>query len=137
MKKCSKCGCNKPLDQYVSMIDGSETKVCAVCRKNHRASTKRRWKDRQEYNRKVAYGMKPGEYDAMLKAQNGVCAICKNPPGDHATHKVLSVDHCHETGTVRGLLCAKCNTGIAHLQHDKDILEAALTYLGFRDPMDM
>jgi len=62
------------------------------------------------------YGLSLDDYDVMLKAQNGVCAICGNQETDRdkQTNKVrcLAVDHCHETGEVRGLLCRRCNTGL-------------------------
>lgn len=52
------------------------------------------------------YGLTKERYEAMLLAQDGRCACCGYPPtGSHA----LGVDHCHETGRVRGLLCKVCN----------------------------
>jgi Recombination endonuclease VII len=72
------------------------------------------------------YGISLEEYDAMLERQGGVCAICKKAP---ARGKVLFVDHCHVTGRVRGLLCAKCNSVLAFGHDDLDILRAAIAYL--------
>jgi hypothetical protein len=53
------------------------------------------------------YGLSRADYDALLKRQGGVCAICGKP-----SEKTLCVDHCHATGTIRGLLCRKCNLGL-------------------------
>ena len=64
------------------------------------------------------------DYDAMLASQHGACAICNRKPG-----KRLAVDHCHVTGKVRGLLCAKCNSGLAFFQDNPDYILAAIEYL--------
>jgi hypothetical protein len=81
----------------------------------------------QEQMRAKRYGLAPGEFDAMLAAQNGRCAICRTrTPGG----KGWAVDHCHDEGHVRGILCPQCNTGIGLLRHDSEILRAALAYLG-------
>lgn len=61
----------------------------------------------------------------MVDDQNGVCAICLKPP----TVKALCVDHSHDTGTVRGLLCDKCNQGLGRFDDDPTMLEAAIQYL--------
>lgn len=67
----------------------------------------------------------------MYDAQGGVCAICHKP--ETATRrgklKALAVDHCHDTGLVRGLLCVECNTGIGKLREDTAILRSAIRYL--------
>jgi len=74
------------------------------------------------------YGMEPSEYHARLKAQNGRCAICKQPP---APKKRLAVDHCHssETMKIRQLLCQSCNIGLGAFRDDPELLLAAMEYL--------
>jgi hypothetical protein len=64
----------------------------------------------------------------MLDAQNGECAICGTPTPASHTDK-FSVDHCHTTGKVRGLLCNRCNTSIGGLGDDPNVLLAAATYV--------
>ncbi|KPK13993.1 MAG: hypothetical protein AMJ56_00350 [Anaerolineae bacterium SG8_19] len=67
----------------------------------------------------------------MLKAQNGVCAIC-NQPETHMRNgklKALAVDHDHKSGAIRGLLCSDCNTGIGKLKDDHKVLQSAIQYL--------
>ncbi len=61
----------------------------------------------------------------MLAEQGGGCAVCGDPPGRTALH----VDHCHDTGLVRGLLCFRCNSAIGNLRDDPDIIAAALAYV--------
>jgi DNA-binding sugar fermentation-stimulating protein len=73
------------------------------------------------------------EYDRMFDEQGGCCALCERP-GRHTLDDVrqgekLFVDHCHDTGRVRGLLCAACNTGLGHLGDRIPNLENALVYL--------
>jgi hypothetical protein len=72
------------------------------------------------------YGLEPGEYERILAAQGGVCAICKGPCG---RERRLSVDHCHSTGRVRGLLCQNCNAAIGMLKEDVALFFRAVDYL--------
>jgi hypothetical protein len=81
--------------------------------------------------RKRRFGITPEKYAELFKSQNGTCAICNNP--ETATRlgkvKALSVDHCHKSGAIRGLLCSDCNTGIGKLKDDVKILQSAIQYL--------
>lgn len=67
----------------------------------------------------------------MYVAQDGLCAICGNPqiPGEGSSTKQLHVDHDHQTGKVRGLLCNQCNPGLGYFQDDISRLIAAVKYL--------
>ena len=69
-----------------------------------------------------------GTTEAWYYAQGDNCAICGVHRND-AGYKGLEVDHDHATGTVRGLLCHRCNVGIGLLRHNRAILEAADAYL--------
>jgi len=73
------------------------------------------------------YGITPAQYDAMFVAQKGLCAICES--ADRAGKRRLCVDHDHDTGKVRGLLCSRCNTAIGLLQHSSIYLNKARKYL--------
>jgi len=64
----------------------------------------------------------------MLEEQGGVCAICGNGQ-DAGYRQLLYVDHDHETGKVRGLLCQRCNSGIGHFVEDIDVVERAYLYM--------
>ena len=70
------------------------------------------------------YGISQEEYESRLAAQQGLCAICSLE-----SDRVLSVDHDHESGQVRGLLCETCNFGIGSFGHDPELLEAVIRYL--------
>jgi len=82
---------------------------------------------------KSRYGLDYETYLELLESHNNVCGICKKPEtaiSSYGTPRRLTVDHCHETGRVRGLLCDNCNRGLGHLQDDVSILKSAIEYLG-------
>jgi hypothetical protein len=74
------------------------------------------------------YRMSIEDYDRMLAAQGGVCAICKGP--SKRKNGLFDVDHDHKTGKVRGLLCHGCNTGIGLLGDDPRVWERAIKIAG-------
>ena len=74
---------------------------------------------------KRQYGISPADYDALLAKQDGVCAICGKP-----SEETLCVDHCHATGTIRGLLCRKCNIALGCNEDDPATIITSLAYLG-------
>lgn len=71
------------------------------------------------------WGLSLEDYTSMFEAQGGRCAICGDPPGRMA----LAVDHNHDTGQIRGLLCSACNTGIGGLKDRLETVLAAAEYL--------
>lgn len=74
------------------------------------------------------YSITSEDYEIMLKEQNNCCAICNNPdPGRN--HNIFMVDHNHETGKVRGLLCFSCNVGLGLFKDDPNIINSAILYL--------
>ena len=79
------------------------------------------------------YGLAPGDYERMLEAQGGVCAICKREP--RSGGRKLHVDHCHRTKKVRGLLCWHCNVGLGEFGDSPERLESASLYL--KDPIGL
>ncbi len=74
---------------------------------------------------KTVFGLTPAGYEAQLASQGGVCELCKRPP----TKKRLAVDHDHDTGKRRGLLCGSCNTALGCFQDSPESLRAAANYL--------
>lgn len=77
------------------------------------------------------YGITLEEYNKMLETQNHCCKICGKEETQElkGTKWKLSVDHCHTTGKVRGLLCAKCNVGLAKFEEDEQQFLNAIKYL--------
>lgn len=81
---------------------------------------------------KKKFNLSLDEYTEMLNFQGGVCKICKKPEsGVNHTGRYfnLAVDHCHETGKIRGLLCNKCNRGLGLFQDNLELFKEAVDYL--------
>lgn len=126
MVQCKRCGESKDTRDYYKR-NGYLRQPCKRCfikasvkwNKEHSVRKRLKWQ-LAEYNMTVE------QYDQMLEAQGGVCAICKKPC---ASKSRLSVDHDHETNEVRGLLCANCNHGLGHFKDSIDLLLVAIEYL--------
>lgn len=159
MKICTKCGVEKPYREFNkrrASSDGLNTR-CKSCLSNIRKKdSKRKAKDRQykrdkyendkEYreNRKSysrewhvrnksrsrdnqlsrKYGLNQEDLDDLINQQENRCAIC----GDEF-QETPNIDHCHETGKVRGLLCRTCNVGLGHFKDNLELLQSAIRYL--------
>lgn len=80
-----------------------------------------------DYILKWRYGITLADYDEMLEVQGNGCAICGKTPEENGQR--LSVDHNHETGEVRGLLCRGCNSAIGHFKDSPERCLAAARYL--------
>lgn len=81
---------------------------------------------------KRRYGITIEEYWDMHEAQSGGCAICGSETSQNkraSNFLPLFIDHCHETGQVRGLLCSKCNHALGLMNDNPDLLEQAAQYL--------
>jgi hypothetical protein len=148
--RCIGCGANKlPAEFYPCTSKKSKRghearcKACwnardkawrqnnAVSAKGYRERYKKNNRDRiAALTRKSAlkqrYGITPDQYDAMMLNQGGCCAICKTASG---TRRKLCVDHCHQTGKVRALLCDKCNSGIGAFKDDPALMIRAAEFV--------
>lgn len=82
---------------------------------------------RKEYYLKKFFKMSLEDYNNMLSSQNNSCKIC----GAHESEftKKLAVDHCHETGKIRGILCHNCNKSLGSFKDSIEILQRAIDYL--------
>lgn len=98
---------------------------------NGRRSHKMSKAAQRHYGLRRYYGLTGEQYGAMVAAQEGVCAICKKPETAVANGNIkpLSVDHNHETGAIRSLLCSSCNHMLGHARESRDTLIAAIRYL--------
>lgn len=89
---------------------------------------KERARSQRGYHIKRRYGVTTEDYDRMLSDQNGGCKLCGKPPAMTSQITLrLFIDHCHTTGKVRGLLCARCNTGLGFVDQS-EWLSKALEY---------
>lgn len=143
-KRCTGCGEVKSIEQFSLARNGraqqkpvrkSKCKTCqaSAARAWFQANRERAKETRHAHNLMTVYGITPEQYGAMLAEQGGVCAICQqDEPNEHGrtgTRFRLSVDHCHTSGRVRGLLCQKCNRAIGLLGDNIDLLRKAIDYL--------
>lgn len=90
---------------------------------------------RKQHRLKKLYGIGLTDFNRMLAAQGGLCAICRQPPTEklnqHIGVRGLHVDHDHATGAVRGLLCTNCNGSLGKMKDSPELLRAAADYLEF------
>jgi len=94
--------------------------------------SRRRYRDKnkniiKDYALKTKYGIGIKEYICLYTLQKGLCAICQQEEKDE--NKLLSIDHDHETGKIRGLLCTDCNLGLGRFFDNIEFLEKAIVYL--------
>jgi hypothetical protein len=87
----------------------------------------RSWKRNSKL--RIRFGITLHDYERLLQEQGGVCAICRRAPADNTKQRALAVDHCHQTGTIRGLLCGPCNLALGLFQDKAEFLVMAAEYL--------
>jgi hypothetical protein len=139
MKKCNKCFEEKMVSEFYrdkATKDGRAT-ICKACKNINtqvwREQNREKYNaDARSYNKQnyqklriQRYKMTVDQYEKMLKDQNNSCALCGRGPSQK---RPLAIDHCHETGRVRGLLCYSCNRHLAGIDN-KAFLERALRYI--------
>lgn len=83
------------------------------------------WKD----HLKQKYGITLEQYNGVLQQQEGKCALCKKTPEGSGRKGQLVIDHDHQTGTVRGLLCYSCNNMVAYIEKYPELLSQIKPYL--------
>jgi hypothetical protein len=119
MAICKRCERRQSITEFPALVGGKY--VCREClnKENH-------------VNNLRVTGCTPEQYQKLLEQQDGKCAICGAVEGHRSRDGRacrLSVDHDHQTGIVRGLLCNRCNRGLGRFKDSVRILEAALRYL--------
>ncbi|WP_030190771.1 endonuclease VII domain-containing protein [Streptomyces violaceorubidus] len=113
-KHCRSCGETKPHSEWhrnATASDGLATR-CKACRAIQG----------REGHLKRHYGLTEAERDQLIADQGGVCCICLAAPAAH-------VDHCHETGRVRGVLCFSCNAALGQFKDRPDAIRRAAAYV--------
>lgn len=143
MRTCRVCSQPKPLSRY-SLRDKGTSKErprneCKDCLnagrvkqpgygKWHKANRAKIQAYMREFDLQRHYGISKAEFEQMLVAQGGGCAICKTTDWPGKGNKP-HVDHCHKTGKIRGLLCSRCNVGVGYFEDSQERLQAAVEYL--------
>lgn len=138
-RQCTVCRVVKPAaDFYRAPTKAGILAKCKVCNRQavrrweqrHPGIHRRRyWANRdaeRERHIKAKYGMSFKDYERLAEAQGRKCAICASP---EPSGRLLNIDHDHQTGKVRGLLCASCNRGIGLLGDSSERVAAAARYL--------
>ena len=125
MKTCNTCNQELPLTAFSTdkrRPDGTGSQ-CKDCRR-----VGRRTRDMKQ-----KYGITPEDYEELLDYQGGVCMICRQPESqiNYSSKKVnpLAIDHNHKTGSLRFLLCARCNTVLGRMNDDPKLLRRMADYL--------
>lgn len=137
VRKCKVCEIEKPVEDFPKHSNGKHIQYrCKRCAVEY--SKKRYWKEKAEgdkpkiRNRKTTlkryYGITLEQYEEMFIAQKGVCLTC-GLPEQRAGREYLSVDHCHKTGKIRGLLCSLCNTALGCAKDNIEVLQNMVNYL--------
>ncbi len=150
MIKCPRCNKKRPLSGFNLDKNKKNRRQswCKLCQSensvNNAVKNIEKWAAKEgltatDYRRrkKLArrYGMTLDDFSQMIQEQNGVCAICGLPESKlHRSSSTdipqnLTVDHCHQTNKVRGLLCDKCNLALSLFCDDIDVLASAISYL--------
>lgn len=131
-KVCRDCDKIKPSAEF-NRDKSSRDGIANYCKECHRARNKAYWKkfDRKQERHQLQwerlildrYGLTPDDYAAMSEKQGNVCAICKQ------SGPRLAVDHDHETGAIRALLCKGCNVALGSMRDNPELMNAAAEYL--------
>jgi|JI10StandDraft_1071094.scaffolds.fasta_scaffold11408_5 hypothetical protein len=141
-RECTRCHVFKPWSEFCKnrQSKSGHRPECRPChtddtirhRSDRRAVDPDAWDSRRsDISMKHRHGISPAEYNGMLEAQGGGCAICGSPDArtKRKGHRPLVVDHDHKTGAVRGLLCDPCNNGLGRFDDDIERLKKAAHYL--------
>lgn len=126
MLRCYGCKTDKSLEEYSPSqrkIGNSKHRYCRSCRKTERVITTKKTNPltRRKWMLSSRYKLTLEQVDQMLKNQDGLCAIC---PKDISLK--YFIDHNHDTGKVRGLLCPGCNSRLPQVEY---FLQPSLDYL--------
>ena len=127
VKTCNTCNKIKELTEFhldYSKADGHRNK-CKECCKDYDATRK---VDRKNSYLQRTYGITHDCYLKMLEDQDGCCDAC-GMSATEEVHGVLDVDHCHDTGKVRGLLCRHCNLALGNAKEDIRVLRGLIQYI--------
>ena len=117
---CKACYNSKTLDTYNNLSKEEKYERNQINRINLGSDYFKR------YRLNAKYGLTLEEYENMLDKQHNMCYICEV---EFSTAWRPQVDHNHDTGAVRKLLCKSCNTAIGHMREDVNIMSKAIEYI--------
>lgn len=129
---CKTCLQEKNLAEFYDHGPGKKRYDCISCWKDITRKQKER-KDNdylektRESSLKRNYDLTVAEYNVMLLNQNGLCLACEIHQSQLT--RPLAVDHNHETGDVRGLLCTNCNSALGMVEENSRVLYGLISYL--------
>lgn len=135
-KRCNACHEILPWASFgLQPGRGTPYSRCLTCRSLFLPSRKISDEEKERLHRenrrksllKISHGVTPEEYEQIAALCSGLCCICGT--SDPGLGSFMHLDHCHETGLLRGVLCGNCNTGIGLLGDSVDRLTAAILYL--------
>lgn len=127
MRKCYDCKQEKELDLFCKdkeQKDGHKY-ICKDCQRVRSRAYEQTRERKDRFQTKAVKGFTKARFESMNEAQKGLCKICQQSP----KKKRLSVDHCHQSNQIRGLLCEGCNLGLGHFKDNPEILARAIAYL--------
>lgn len=131
---CRECGCAQSREWHAANRDqaNANSRAWHAANKEWVAARGKRWYEANseqvmDSRLQRTYGISRSEYDEMLEVQDSCCAICGKTVVEEGRR--LAVDHNHETGENRGLLCGRCNPGLGYFMHDPELLCSAIAYL--------
>lgn len=127
MKECNRCKKVKDSSQF-SKDSRSKSGLQTRCKSCQAEVKKEMSMYYREKHLEYKYGITHADYEKMLKSQKGCCTIC-GIHEKHCEYQRLAVDHDHDTGQVRALLCKKCNQAIGLLQDSSEFAFKAFRYL--------
>lgn len=138
-RECNKCKEHKPLIEFGknSQNANGRSNVCKVCKNayNKEYYGANRLQERTRV-RLARYGLTVESYNLLWAEQSGQCKICDcaladlpDYVGRNRPSNACCIDHCHETGKVRGLLCMSCNLLLGYAKDRVSLLDRAKTYL--------
>lgn len=131
MKHCSRCKTDLPLTEFRKVHGWCKTCQNEYNRQWYMKNRERGLRWRKNGHLKRTFGITLEEYEDMLEKQDRKCAICESTSGGNSQYgeKKLAVDHDHDTGKVRGLLCENCNRSLGMMRDSVELLGKAIVYL--------
>jgi hypothetical protein len=125
-KVCTLCNQEKPIKRFPFQYKKNyRYNQCSTCRSERRTPEGKYKKGRRAKWKELGIDITFEQYEELLKKQNNKCLIC----GEESKGRKLAVDHCHETGEVRGLLCGNCNQGLGLFKDDPELMQKAAEYV--------